>query len=114
MSSASESHETKQDRKVVRVGQFDEFTKDEKLFADPDVERTIDEMESEPGFTEGFTLGVMDAIKPEDNPSDASHNVIGRRRMHQRMREVEMAKNRGEAAPEPGKIIRFKPPTRRP
>ena len=104
-----------QDTKVVRIKQFDEFSKDEKLFADPELEGQIDAMESEAGFAQRIADRVMGALKPEDDPSDRQHNVIGRRRMHQRLRNVTLANQSRDTADAPGgKIIRFAPRIKKP
>ncbi len=106
----SNPQEGQEDTKVVRIKQFDEFSKDEKFFADPEVEKQIEESTSEPGFSQRMADRVMGALKPEDDPSDGLHNVIGRRKMHQRLREVTLANQGRETADAPGgKIVQFRP-----
>lgn len=100
-----------EDTKVIRVKQFDEFSKDEKLFADPELERQIEASTSEPGFAQRIADRAMGALKPEDDPADRQNNVIGRRRMHQRLHEVTLANHSGEIAGAPGKVIQLKPRT---
>ncbi len=104
------NHPEGQSGKIIRVKQFDGFTKYEKDFTDPELERQIDASESEPGFAQRIADGVMGALKPEDDPADMQHNVIGRRRMHRRLREVTLANHGGETAEAPGgKVVEFRP-----
>lgn len=99
----------RQGGKIIRIKQFDEFSKDEKLFADPELEGQIEAMESEPGFVQRIADRAMGALKPEDDPADRQHNVIGRRRMHQRLREVTLANQSRETADAPdGKVVQLR------
>ncbi len=99
----------RQGGKIIRIKQFDEFSRDEKLFADPELEGQIEASTSEPGFAQRIADRALDAIKSEDEPVSEPGNVIGRRRMHQRLREVTLANQGRETADAPGKIIQLRP-----
>lgn len=56
---------------------------------------------------------IMGAVKSEDESADEPSNVIGQRRMHQRLREVTLASHRGEITELPDNIIQFRPRAKR-
>ena len=104
------NHPEGQSGKVIRVKQFDEFTKYEKDFTDPELEKQIDASESEPGFAQRIADRALDAIKSEEETAGLHSNVIGRRRIHRRLHEVTLANHGGETAEAPeGKVIQFRP-----